>query len=75
MLSTEGYFVLAIVTVVLVTCCGFVLTFCCCDKSGEKWKVKQEITVTAPVEWVWKEWPENFEMAKIFGIDKNCRPV
>lgn len=75
LMTTEGYMILA---VILITACGCfctLCTFCCADSKRDKWKVKSTVHVQAPLEWVWQNYPQQFDMTKIFGFDGNKRPV
>ena len=75
MLNTEGYLVLAVISMISFSCACILCSFCCCEGKIDKYKVKADIHVLAPIDWLWDNYPQNFDLEKIFGVDKNKRAV
>ena len=73
-MSTEGYIVLFLIVTVICLCVIFMSTFCC-GGAENKYTVKATVTVSAPLEWVWENYPAEFDLAKIFGVDSNGRSI
>jgi len=64
--TTAGYLVIGSVVLALLFTCAI----CCCrnDKKGGR-AVAALINVHAPAEFIWKTWPQQYEMSNIYAME------